>query len=206
MIFAYIVGAAVLGAFLVLFYAAWRIGVVSRGTKIGARDKTALLLVDLQTVFWDSGPYDEAAKSAAQEVILDEIKAAKAQGLPVVAVRQEWSLPSSKLLARLFMKGQAIEGSAGTEIAAPFAGLADHVVVKRVQDAFDTGELDRLLAELNVGRLRILGLDFNYCVHKTALAARNRGYAVTVLKGGSLAAGATARAEQRMADSGAILQ
>ena len=104
------------------------------------------------------------------------------------------------------MKGQAVEGTPGTEVAEPFAGQADNILVKRVQDAFETGELDQLFETLGVGRLRIVGLDFNYCVLKTALAAGNRGYAVTVVKQGTLAATPTGQAEQRLASAGLLVQ
>ena len=144
-----------------------------------------MLLIDLQTVFWDSDLFNEPAKAAAESLILAEIDAAKSDRIPVIAVRQEWSIPATTAVARLLMNGQAI---AGTEIAAPFAGLADQTLVKRVQDAFETKELDKILGQLNVGTLRIVGLDTNYCVAKTALAARQRGYQVEIVKRGVLSA------------------
>lgn len=182
-----------------------KIGAVSRGKPIGRRENEALLLIDLQSVFWDHGPYSGAAKQTAKAAILREIDAAKAQGHHIVAVRQQWSIPSTKAVARLAMKGQAIEGSAGTELAEPFAGLVDQVLVKRVQDAFETGALDALLAKFGVGKLRIVGLDLNHCVLKTALAARNRGYEVIVVKEGTLSAAASDRSEKRMSAHGVAL-
>lgn len=174
-----------------------QIGAVSHGMPIGSRPGTALLLIDLQSVFWDEGPYEEAAKADAMTAILAEVAAARAEDMPIIAVRQEWSIPSTKIIARLTMKGQAIEGTPGTEIAMPFEGLAEHVLVKRVQDAFETGELDRLLKRLDVGKLRILGLDFRYCVAKTALAARQRGCAVEVVTRATLCVNQTAGDETR---------
>lgn len=180
-----------------------KIGAVSRGTPIGKeQQKEALLLIDLQTVFWDHGPYSDPAKQSAKGAILREVETAKAQGHPVIAVRQEWSIPSTKAVARLAMKGQALEGSAGTELAQPFAGVADQVLIKRVQDAFETGELDALLTKLGVGKLRIVGLDLNYCVLKTALAARNRGYETVVVKDATLYAAPIDRAEKLMTECG----
>jgi nicotinamidase-related amidase len=167
-----------------------RIGTVSRGAPIGARSQSALLLIDLQAVFWESGPYSDTSKAEAASAILDEVALARKQGYPVIAVRQEWSLLSTKIIARLTMKGQAIEGTPGTELAAPFRTVADHSMVKRVQDAFESKELDRLLAQLDVGRLRLVGLDLNYCVAKTALAAKGRGYEVTIPLRSTLAASA----------------
>ena len=174
-----------------------QIGAVSPGVPIGSRPGTALLLIDLQSVFWDEGPYEDAAKEDALTAILAEVAAAKAENLPIIAVRQEWSIPSTKIIARLTMRGQAVEGTPGTQIAEPFEGLADHEIVKRVQDAFETGELDRLLERLDVGKLRIVGLDLRYCVAKTALAARQRGYSVEVVTRATLCVNRTAGDETR---------
>lgn len=163
-----------------------RIGAVSTGPKITPRDGTALLLIDLQTIFWENGPYSTADKAAAERVVLAEIEAARSTGIPVIAVRQEWSLPATKVLARLTMKGQAVAGTAGTELATPFQGLVDHEIVKRVQDGFETGALDTLLAQLDVGHLRVVGLDGQYCVAKTAQGAISRGYQVDLVLPGIL--------------------
>lgn len=205
MMFVYLLAIVALLGVVWLAVGVRKIGAVSCGTPIGQREKEALLLIDLQSTFWDHGPYSDAEKQSAKDAIIREIDAAKAQGHHVVAVRQERSIPSTKAVARLTMKGQAIEGSADTELAKPFAGLADQVLVKRVQDAFETGVLDALLGKLGVGKLRIAGLDLNYCVLKTALAARNRGYEVIVLKGGTLSAAPTERTEQQLAAQGVAL-
>lgn len=200
-----------LGA-LALVFLVWfttgiiRIGSISDGKQIGDRSETALVLIDLQSVFWEDGPYSDASKTEAKAAILEEIDEAKSKGLPIIALRQEWSIPSTKMVARLTMKSQAIEGTPGTELAEPFADLADHVLVKRVQDGFETGELDQLLAKLNVGKLRLVGLDFNYCVQKTALAARKRGFEVTIIKRGTLSAAPTDQSEMRMASQNIALQ
>jgi nicotinamidase-related amidase len=205
MTFVYTLGAACILLVLWLGYGVKRIGSISRGEPIRARNNAALLLVDLQSVFWDRGPYTDAAKQSAEAVILKEVQAARTQDHPVIALRQEWSVPSTKAVAWLTMKGQAIEGSAGTELAEVFASLPGHVIVKRVQDAFETGELDALLERLDVGTLRIVGLDLNYCVQKTALAAQNRGYDTTVVKAGTLSAAPTEPAENRMMSLGVTI-
>ncbi|MBU2867109.1 cysteine hydrolase [Vibrio hepatarius] len=202
--FGYIFGIVFLFLILWLGNGVRRIGSVSIGETIRERDGSALLLIDLQSVFWDRGPYSDALKESAASAILDEVEAARAQNHPVIAVRQEWSIPSTKTVARLTMKGQAIVGSEGTEIAEQFSSLPDHVMVKRVQDAFETGELDALLERLGVGKLRLAGLDLNYCVHKTALAAKNRGYDVIVVKDGTLSAAPTEAAEKRMLSAGVV--
>ncbi len=181
-------------ALVVLGAAAWlangirQIGAVSAGEPIREQSGTALLMIDLQTVFWDADTFTQAAKAEAKTQILAEVDAARSNGIPIIAIRQEWSIPSTKAVARLLMKGQALEGTSGTELAAPFRDVADHVMIKRVQDAFETKELDALLAQLNVGKLRIVGLDTNYCIAKTALAARQRVYDVEIVEQGVLSA------------------
>ncbi|AUH33505.1 cysteine hydrolase family protein [Paracoccus tegillarcae] len=204
--FLFVLGVAALVFILWLMAGIRRIGAISTGQPIGDRTGTALILIDLQQVFWDHGPYAEAAKTAARTVILDEVETAKTKGFPIIALRQEWSIPATRMVARLFMKGQAIAGTAGTELAAPFAGLADHVLIKRVQDAFDTAELDALLREFGVGQIRIVGLDFNHCVQKTALAARNRGVDVTIVQHGTLAAAPIKDATNRLTARDVVLQ
>lgn len=187
-----ILGLAALAMFLWLLRGIWQIGRVSRGTAIAARPGKAFVMIDLQSVFWQDGPYAEADKTRAQSAILEAVAAARAEGQPIIALRQEWSLPATRVIARLAMKGQALAGSPGTEIAAPFAGLADHEVVKRVQDGFETGALEPLLERLGVGHLQLAGLDTNHCVAKTAMAARARGYQVTLDPRMVLAADSTA--------------
>lgn len=195
----YGLGALTLAFFVWLVTGIIRIGSVSDGKPIGDRPETALILIDVQSVFWKDGPYSDTSKSEAKAVIFEEIDAAKAKGFPIIAVRQEWSIPSTKMVARLTMKSQAVEGTPGTELVEPFADLVDHVLVKRVQDAFETRELDPLLAKLNVGNLRLVGLDFNYCIQKTALAARKRDYEVTIIRRGTLSSAPTDQSEKRMA-------
>lgn len=196
----YVLGLAALTVVLWLANGVRIIGAVSKGEPIGQRPGAALLLVDLQTVFWDDGPYTDDEKSLTKAAILKEIAEMKAAGGEVIAVRQEWSIPSTRAVAWLTMAGQAVEGRQGNEIAAPFQGLADHVLVKRVQDSFETGDLDDLLERLDVGRLRIAGLDLNYCVGKTALAARARGYDVTIIDRAALAAAESGKMRDRLTD------
>ena len=206
MLFLFALVASSLIALLWLASGVRSIGAISVGEPIGDREETALILIDLQEVFWDQGPYSEASRFEAEAVIQKEVNHAESKGFPVIAVRQEWSIPSTMVVARLAMKGQAVKGTPGTQLAEPFAGMADHVLVKRVQDAFETGELDALLSSLGVGRLRIVGLDLNHCVQKTALAARNRGYEVTIIEKGTLSSAPTRNAMKRMTSKEVVFQ
>ncbi|MCR9085403.1 MAG: cysteine hydrolase [Rhodobacteraceae bacterium] len=163
-----------------LGFGIWQIGRVSAGARIPERSGTAVLMIDLQTVFWRDGPYGAADKARIEAAVRAHVAAAKRAGYPIIALRQEWSQPATRAVARVMMRGKAIAGTPGTELAAPFQGLADHELVKRVQDGFETGALDPLLADLDVGQLRIMGLDGEYCVARTAIAALARGYEVAL--------------------------
>lgn len=174
----------ILGAIVWLIAGMKRIGQVSPGAKIPARSGTALLLIDLQTVFWQSGAYNEATKTKVLETINVRVAEAKIKGYPIIAIRQEWSEPATRTIATLFMKGQAIAGSEGTEIATPFADTFSHQITKRVQDSFETGELDELLSSLQIGTLDIIGLDGEHCIARTTEAALNRGYVVNLIQCG----------------------
>ncbi|MEP4198645.1 MAG: isochorismatase family cysteine hydrolase [Aliishimia sp.] len=183
-----ILAIAFLGAILWLANGIRLIGAVSQGAPIAERSEAALLMIDLQSVFWNAAMFSNTSMAEAEACILTELERAKANGIPIIAIRQEWSIPSTKVVAKLLMKGQAIEGTPGTEVAAPFDGLASYEIVKRVQDAFETSQLDTLLETLKVGKLSIVGLDTNYCIAKTALAARQRGYEVEIVKRAVLSA------------------
>lgn len=54
-----------------------KIGAVSFGEPIPARSNTALLLIDLQTAFWDAGTFTETAKAGVKTRILTEVEKAK---------------------------------------------------------------------------------------------------------------------------------
>lgn len=160
------------------------IGQVTKGDRIPNRDGKALLLVDLQSCFWEEKLYDADTRARVEAAVGQAVAEAKAAGHPVIALRQEWSIPSTRVLARMFMGGKALAGGTGLELAAPFAGMADREVVKPIQDGFKTGELTHVLDEMGVGHLTIAGLDGIYCVNKTAQAALGRGFGVTLLADG----------------------
>ena len=58
------------------------------------------------------------------------------------------------------------------------------MIIKRVEDGFETGELDILLEILRVGRLRLMGRDGCAGLARTAQAALNRGYEVELVRDG----------------------
>lgn len=156
----------------------------SDGTTIEARPGRALLLVDLQEACWADASYASAVRAQVEAAVAREVALAKRDDVPVIALRQEWSGVGTRLVAHLTKRSELVKGAPGTGLAAPFVEAADHVVVKRVEDGFETGELDALLDVLAVGHLRIMGRDGAHAVAKTAQAALNRGYDVTLVADG----------------------
>ncbi|SLN65169.1 nicotinamidase/pyrazinamidase [Roseovarius litorisediminis] len=156
----------------------------TQGPAIAPRPGSALLLVDLQGVFWNDAHYDAQTRARVEAAVLREVALARQKDQPVIVLRHEWSTLSTRLLARLTMNGEAIRGTAGTGLAPPFSEVADQLVIKRVQDGFETGELDVVLRVLRIGTLKIAGLDGEHCVAKTAQAALNRGYDVALIRDG----------------------
>lgn len=156
----------------------------SDGVVIGTRPGEALLLVDLQAACWDDVHYDAHMRSQVEKAVAREVTQAQRDNIPVIALRHEWSGLGTRLVAHLQNQAGLVKGKPGTELAAPFADLADHMIVKRVEDGFETGELDALLQVLDVGHLRIMGRDGAHAVARTAQAALNRGYDVNLVADG----------------------
>lgn len=156
----------------------------SLGPMIEPRPGTAVLLINLQDVFWNEAHYDADQRARVEAAVAREVELAKLADQPVIALRQEYSDPGYRVVARLLHKGEAIRGGAGLGLAEPFVGMADHLVTKQAQDGFANRELCTVLRALRVGRLRILGLDGEHDVAKTAQGALNRGYRVELVRDG----------------------
>lgn len=152
----------------------------SAGPAIAAgRTQTALLLVDMQSEHFQ-GEQPENEKRLLDGV-REAVSEARAAGIPVIALRHGWQTPGTRLMARMVLGSKGLAWAPGTEIHPELAQSVDHVVTKRVQDGFENPELGTLLDRLGIGHLQIAGLDGCFCVKKTALAAAERGYNVTLL-------------------------
>ncbi|MEL7257315.1 MAG: hypothetical protein AAFN80_05640, partial [Pseudomonadota bacterium] len=104
----------------------------TEGPLIGARPGRALLLVDLQAACWDDVHYDAQTRSRVEKAVAREVALAQRDDIPVIALRHEWSGIGTRLVAHLQNRARLTKGKPGTELAAPFASLADHTVLKRV--------------------------------------------------------------------------
>lgn len=152
------------------------------GPRIPPRPGTALVLIETQQAFWTDAHHDAATRLRVEAAIAREVELARRHDHPVIALRQEWRGLTSRLIARKTRPGAPLRGGAGTGLAAPFKGMADHVIVKRVEDGFETGALDQLLEVLQVGELRLVGRDGTDAVARTAQAGLNRGYTITLVR------------------------
>lgn len=154
----------------------------TQGTPIPPRPGTALLLIETQDAFWTDRHHDTQTRMRLEAAISREVELARHRDQPVIALRQEWGGIAPRLIARVTRPGAPFRHGRDVALAPPFQGMADHVVVKRVEDGFETGELDTLLEVLQVGRLRIAGRDGTEAVARTAQAALNRGYEVELIR------------------------
>ncbi len=152
------------------------------GPTISPRAGTALVLIETQHAFWTDTHHDAATRIRIEAAIEREVELARHKDQPVIALRQEWRGLGPRLIAGKTRRGAPLRGGADTGLADPFQGMADHVIIKRVEDGFETGELDQLLAVLQVGRLRLAGRDGAHAVARTAQAGLNRGYDITLVR------------------------
>ncbi len=154
------------------------------GPRIPPRPGTALVLIETQQAFWTDTHHDAATRARVEAAIAREVELARHKDQPVIALRQEWRGLAPRLIARKTRPGAPLRGGPDTELADPFKGMADHVIVKRVDDGFETGALDQLFEVLHVGRLKLVGRDGMEAVARTAQAGLNRGYDITLIRDG----------------------
>ena len=150
------------------------------------RPRKALVIIDMQTAFLESASFEASEVGAVTQTIRKQIELAKSEGTLVVLVQHLWKTPQGALLSSLTAGGAGRPGKPGSALLRELEVAADLVIVKRVQDSFESGELDRHFAESKIGDLQIAGLDGLYCVCATARAALQRGYGVSLIENGIL--------------------
>ncbi|ASO20380.1 nicotinamidase-related amidase [Actinoalloteichus hoggarensis] len=127
-----------------------------------------LLLIDVQRNMLEGPePVPEAAKVAP--VIEDLLIRGRAEGARIVHVRNNGTDDDPDL-----------PGTAGWKLVHP-PREGEHVVDKRQPDAFAETELAELLPEPTT--LIMAGMQSDFCVRATALAAVRRGHRVLLVKG-----------------------
>ena len=152
--------------------------IVSTGEPIPEYDnlKSALLVIDLQES--STGRMTETEVYSPEsnqyiEKINRIIQHSANQNITVIyicAVTDNWLL--NLLNAR--MK----KGTIGTRLDSRLIKNSDYLLEKSKWDSFSNPDLDAILKREQISRLYIVGLDVNYCIKNTILAALNRGYEV----------------------------
>jgi nicotinamidase-related amidase len=128
-------------------------------TTLPGRPNTALLIVDVQNGVMDSSVNSEAVIAN----IVGLVEKARAQDVPVVWVQHT--------------SGELPLGSEQWKIVAQLVpDEKDAVVGKRYGDSFEDTDLERILAEREVGSLVVAGAQSDACIRSTLHGALTRGY------------------------------
>jgi nicotinamidase-related amidase len=155
---------------------------ISEGTPIEDPDSqnTALLVIDIQEGTTGSVSGLKEHKEQAEMLIarvntLTEEMHARDQ--LIVYVSTEVVNPLINILNNTMARG-----SEGAELDSRLVIHPGAVVVKRKNDPFMGTDLDQILADHQIARLVVVGLDAAQCVKSTVLAAHNRGYGISVVE------------------------
>lgn len=135
---------------------------------------SALLLIDIQNDYFPGGKSvlhqsGEAAAKAAQA-----LAAYRKKGLPVLHIRHESLQPEAKFF---------LPGTPGADIHSlvePAEG--EQVLLKHVPNAFSGTSLHEELQAAGIRKLAICGMMTHMCIDTSVRAARDLGYAVTLLE------------------------
>lgn len=140
----------------------------------------ALLVLDVVNDFdHDDGDRLLASLSARVEALTTAIAQARRSGLDVIYVNDaagRWDGERSLHIAR------ALRGRGGDVVGQVAPAADDRFLFKGAYSAFEGTPLARLLAELGVTRIVLAGAATEMCVAQTAIAAREIGLQVTVLR------------------------
>ena len=141
--------------------------------------RDALLLVDVISAFdHEDGERLLESFRARHGGLVRALANARAAGVPVVYANDNvgvWDGDARGLVQRAL----AARGGDLVEAIAPREG--DLFVIKPRYSAFDHTPLEFLLGELGIERLLLAGTATEMCVVQTAIAARERGFKVSVL-------------------------
>ncbi len=173
-----VVGAGALGV------AVWMVVSPTTGARIGPdRPGKALVLIDLQEDY--TGPHPKQPYPESEQLIdaaNQLMAAAQTGGWQVLLVRE---VVPDKLFYKLLTGGTVVSGTKGAELDARLARPSGSLEIEKIKgDAFSVPALEAKLDERRVGSLTIAGIDADHCVKATVAGARNRGYAVNVVREG----------------------
>ena len=144
--------------------------------------KGVLIVIDMLNDFFERGTYN---RDALVQAVNDLVGDARAWGVPIVWVRQEFEpdLSAAFLEMRRRRISITIKGSSGCDFLADLdVRSGDPVVVKKRYSAFFGTDLDGLLDRLDADRLILAGINTHACVRMTAIDAYQRDFDVVIAK------------------------
>jgi nicotinamidase-related amidase len=135
--------------------------------------KTALLVIDLQNDYFQSGAFPLWEAEATAGRVGDAIRRARAAGVEVILIQHV-----ARAAAPFFNAG-----TAGAEIHPEIRAAAPDapVVVKHAADSFHETALEEILKARGVTRLLLCGMMTQNCVTHTAISKAAEGYDVAVI-------------------------
>lgn len=157
------------------------------GNKIGIypNPQKALLIIDIQEDYtgntkWSGSPYTKQSDKYI-ELVNSTIKKLSGKKTEIVYIKQEFEGFFGKAVATILVGGLTIKGDPGTQVDKRIIRISDNFFSKPVGDAFSNPELETFLVSHQINELYLAGLDAEYCVHRTAKGALNRGYKVNII-------------------------
>jgi ureidoacrylate peracid hydrolase len=155
---------------------------------LDTRDKTALMVIDMQNGFCRAGGsidrigFDLSMLAAAVEPCRRLIASARAAAIPIIYTRYvfradyaDGGLLAHTLMPQLIEERALIAGSWDAEIVDELRPEpADFVIDKNRPSAFYATGLEPILSGLGVGSLAICGVTTNCCVESTVRDASQR--------------------------------
>ena len=157
-------------------------GKITEGVPIENPDpeSVALMVIDVQEGTTGVKSITESYQEQSEAFIghvNQAIEEAIDKGYMLIYINSEVVNPLLNILNNTMAKG-----SEGAMLDRRVLLRPGHIITKRKNDPFTNPELDRLLTENHVGKLILTGLDASHCVKSTVLAARNRGYQISVIE------------------------
>lgn len=135
--------------------------------------KRAVVIVDLQNDYWPSGKWPLAGIQEAAANAAKVIEKARSDGDTVIHVRHEFPNPDAPFF---------VPGTEGVEInraVRPTEG--EPVIVKNHPNSFQQTGLKRMLDEMGIEEVVVIGAMSHMCIAATGRAAADFGYNTVVV-------------------------
>lgn len=164
--------------------------IANKDNEMNGWEHTALLVIDMQKAFTESGqPLCVAGAAKTIPAIIDTVSLVRSEGGKIIWIRREYEPDGSDMEAfrRKQMQeagtlGVMAKGSRGAEPSEGLEGEAgDHVVIKKRFSEFFQTDLKQYLDRNGIHTLLIAGTQTPNCVRATAFDAVSYDYRTIVI-------------------------